>query len=432
MAAALTADRTLLLERLTEYGRNGTSSLLEDIGKRLQSVAKPCRIPLEIGSSVLYQCIRVFENNSISDPKRAAWHILAFMCDRQSNVFASELLSVVDTTDILKFVPKSVVSLSTGDSMESSGCLQFVACFGMSTERRQATVGETEGLIESVLHAIDKHFMPACEILKGRLLRTLIILVARSSTAVSERFVRNSGFRIVNHVFYCIYQFALILKSKGATTFSSDESGVLHGGLSALCAMFSSCVEIDPRTTDLPRTMYAYDPAGLIQTTSALHEFFTFSDDPQFIQATIVLIDQYLFYVEELHPESLEFVLLYRGKKRTPITYVGQPMLIHTVLLTRHPQFQHFAETVQDSVRTYSNKFPTVDEMMRELLSKTPAVVSASGPVPNVCALPGCLANSTGVSRMMRCGRCREVSYCGEEHQREHWKVHKRVCVPKK
>jgi len=236
MAATLTADRAFLLERLTDYGRNGTASLLEDIGKRLQSVAKPCRIPLEIWSSVLYQCIRVFENNSISDPKRAAWHILAFMCDRQSNVFASELLSVVDTTDILKFVPKSVVSLSTGDSMESSGCLQFVACFGMSTERRQATVGETEGLIESVLHAIDKHFMPACEILKGRLLRTLIILVARSSSAVSERFVRNGGFRIVNHVFSCIYQFALVLKSKGATTFSSDEAGVLHGGF-LLCVL---------------------------------------------------------------------------------------------------------------------------------------------------------------------------------------------------
>ncbi len=135
MTATLPSDRALLLERLAEYGRNGTSSLLEDIGKSLQGVAmvgKPCKIPLEIGSSVLHQCIRVFENNSISDPKRAAWHILAFMCDRHSNVFASELLSVVDTTDILKFAPKSVASMSTGESMEASGCLQFVACFGKS------------------------------------------------------------------------------------------------------------------------------------------------------------------------------------------------------------------------------------------------------------------------------------------------------------
>jgi hypothetical protein len=32
---------------------------------------------------------------------------------------------------------------------------------------------------------------------------------------------------------------------------------------------------------------------------------------------------------------------------------------------------------------------------------------------------------------MMRCARCKVVGYCGREHQKEDWKVHKRSCVSK-
>ena len=30
-----------------------------------------------------------------------------------------------------------------------------------------------------------------------------------------------------------------------------------------------------------------------------------------------------------------------------------------------------------------------------------------------------------------RCGRCRVVGYCGKEHQKADWEVHKKICVPK-
>ena len=361
--------------------------------------------------------------------KRAPWHILAFMCDRRFNVLASELLCVIETTDILKFAPQSVASLSTGDAMEANGCLQFVVRFGMSTTHRQATVGETEGLIESVLHALDTQFIHACEIAKSLLLHSLSVLVAKSSPAVCERFIRNGGFRIVNHVFVCIHQFGLLLQSKG-TTFGSVENGVFHGALSALHGMFTACLEVASTATRLPKTMFSYEPAALIQTTSALHEFCTLSDDPEFGQATIVLIEQFFLFVEGLHPESLEFVLLYRGKKLSPTTYSGKPMIIHAILIIRDSRFKHFAESVQDDVLEFSNRFPAVDKMIRDILSKEPAVVPASGPIPKVCALPGCVASSIGSKLMMQCSRCRTVYYCGVEHQREHWKAHKLVCKP--
>ena len=42
-----------------------------------------------------------------------------------------------------------------------------------------------------------------------------------------------------------------------------------------------------------------------------------------------------------------------------------------------------------------------------------------------ICAYPGCNIDGKGLfSKMMKCGRCRSVYYCGLEHQKEHWKVH--------
>lgn len=37
-----------------------------------------------------------------------------------------------------------------------------------------------------------------------------------------------------------------------------------------------------------------------------------------------------------------------------------------------------------------------------------------------------------GVGHARRCTNCRQASYCGKEHQIEHWKIHKEHCFPVK
>lgn len=41
-----------------------------------------------------------------------------------------------------------------------------------------------------------------------------------------------------------------------------------------------------------------------------------------------------------------------------------------------------------------------------------------------LCAYPGCVERSG----LLRCGGCRCAHYCGKDHQREHWKIHKAAC----
>lgn len=58
-------------------------------------------------------------------------------------------------------------------------------------------------------------------------------------------------------------------------------------------------------------------------------------------------------------------------------------------------------------------------------LSKDTGVSKDQGAMTEVrnCSLPGC--NEAGV---FRCMKCKKVSYCGQEHQKQHWKVHKKNC----
>ncbi|GMH54923.1 hypothetical protein TL16_g01782 [Triparma laevis f. inornata] len=48
---------------------------------------------------------------------------------------------------------------------------------------------------------------------------------------------------------------------------------------------------------------------------------------------------------------------------------------------------------------------------------------AAAKPAP-YCAFPGCKVPPTKT-----CSRCKETQYCSREHQKEHWRFHKKICV---
>ena len=81
-------------------------------------------------------------------------------------------------------------------------------------------------------------------------------------------------------------------------------------------------------------------------------------------------------------------------------------------------QRQHWKEHKQICGSTAAATTAILDEPLRELPSDRDDKV-------RVCALPGCGVNGEG---LLRCSRCRSVHYCGVEHQKQHWKVHKSIC----
>ncbi len=53
------------------------------------------------------------------------------------------------------------------------------------------------------------------------------------------------------------------------------------------------------------------------------------------------------------------------------------------------------------------------------------ATSSATSTTRRCCAAPGC-----ALAAPMKCSRCKQASYCGAAHQKEHWPVHKSTCKP--
>ena len=47
----------------------------------------------------------------------------------------------------------------------------------------------------------------------------------------------------------------------------------------------------------------------------------------------------------------------------------------------------------------------------------------------NVCQFDGCnKTTKDDGSKLARCGRCLLAPYCSYEHQKAHWKIHKKSC----
>jgi hypothetical protein len=69
-----------------------------------------------------------------------------------------------------------------------------------------------------------------------------------------------------------------------------------------------------------------------------------------------------------------------------------------------------------------SQALPELDqaEVIRRKLAE---LSQPSRPASDGCAVCG---NTTG--SLKQCSGCGKVRYCSQEHQKQHWKTHKRVC----
>jgi hypothetical protein len=62
-----------------------------------------------------------------------------------------------------------------------------------------------------------------------------------------------------------------------------------------------------------------------------------------------------------------------------------------------------------------------MDSIMGKLKEQFPDEICSETKAGKVCG------KSVAIKR---CARCKTVAYCGIEHQRKDWKIHKRFCVP--
>ena len=68
-----------------------------------------------------------------------------------------------------------------------------------------------------------------------------------------------------------------------------------------------------------------------------------------------------------------------------------------------------------------------IQDMMAQIMADGQGVGEDSRGPENAQEILPCRV--CGETKTMKCGRCKVVAYCGKEHQKADWKVHKKICA---
>ncbi|PVH90184.1 hypothetical protein DM02DRAFT_68156 [Periconia macrospinosa] len=68
-----------------------------------------------------------------------------------------------------------------------------------------------------------------------------------------------------------------------------------------------------------------------------------------------------------------------------------------------------------------------IQDMMAEVTAEVQEPEEYAGKLRDTVEVLPC--KDCGVTKTKKCARCKVVAYCGKEHQKADWKVHKRACA---
>jgi hypothetical protein len=95
--------------------------------------------------------------------------------------------------------------------------------------------------------------------------------------------------------------------------------------------------------------------------------------------------------------------------------------------IVHEPFVSVFANPVCNKSECEMRTRQEIQDMMAEIMAEGQvAEVGDRGPRNAQEILP---CRVCGETKTMKCARCKVVAYCGKEHQKADWKVHKRVCA---
>ena len=84
----------------------------------------------------------------------------------------------------------------------------------------------------------------------------------------------------------------------------------------------------------------------------------------------------------------------------------------------------------QDIIATITKRQPKLQQQQGDPPVKTETSSSSAVPLSTFRPNPKQCSVCFSTKDLLRCSRCKNEWYCGEEHQREHWATHRQVCQP--
>ena len=429
-----------LLSALAQYADSGTASLFDLINDLLEhhidSKQKSCKVPTLVGKRVAEHLIKVIADHADVDRTVRAWNALSFLCDRLCNNNCFEILVELQSSSAMSYAAGSIAA---GDQ-EAEFCYKFLSLFSRADGNRQILIGETEGLVEAHMALFRENFDKSYDQLRIAILNLTTNLLGRSKMSNNvniNKFVACGGLQIIYRSIQFIRQKVQAIQDTRSFTFV--EETIVHSCmmcLSSVCEAMSHISGVLGYEPTLSRELYEFGASQLSALMSTVHYFSTVSDELRIRDGSFILIICFCEYIRIVKRELLAATLLYAGEAGYATAADGErvPLVVQLIRIMGDPRLAHYKEKGCEQLALYTSLCPSIMMAFGEGLNYNhadePQVGSSVDAPTLVCAYPGCNLNYVNCGGgLKRCARCKAVAYCGKEHQKMHWKVHKQTCV---
>ena len=139
-------------------------------------------------------------------------------------------------------------------------------------------------------------------------------------------------------------------------------------------------------------------------------------------------------FVVAIRPIMLEHEDVCRAASNTKCQSCGSPTVkvLQTPMSWLHivdePFINVFVNPVCDKSECEIRTRQQIQDMIAEVTAEVQGAEELAGRLRNTVEILPCKVCGE-TEKAKRCARCKVVAYCGKEHQKADWKVHKRVCV---
>ena len=338
-----------------------------------------------------------------------------------NSCFNEFLLLLKNSPLITRFLHLITNKLNTSNpSRLSTSYLDFIREFVMDSYERQNIILSEEGqhtlqAVAKVLHNVSSSSPDS----KTNKSPESALLLAHLSTIYKENddqrgllwFLNIGGFTLISSFFMSA------INVKGRVDLSDGYF------CNSIVYIYDALQYLN--TTGLDRELYCIDRNSAYRMTICFYKIFT--EEPIHIQHQYW--KPWFLYMDYLQLYDLNSIAQSLLLYKPPGKDVNGCFALQLLHLSRNNHSKNsisieaeVLNTLGDWVERIPEVAALLDEPLRELPPDRDDKV-------RVCAYPGCNIDGKGLfCKMLKCGRCRSVYYCHEDHQKQHWKEHKQTC----
>jgi hypothetical protein len=412
-------ETSSFIEKWTKFSVSGSPDVLAQLCDGCTALIHSGSIlDDDIDVALLKECVsRLLEIISVQRPALDAWVCMCFLMDPSRYAGAKRVLAMLlgypnnFSGRMLKYI---ATVLSNGNfTQELTFAFAYVGLFLAGGPHHQNVVCKEPELWTAISRYIEGEFLVRAETHEF-VLKVLANLITWSGP-------RRGGADAYDYLWSALELGVLRMITVAVLHVVETQQPNIPAAYAALQTAINTMISIGPRfRPSLLTSTYTIHPSDISRLNQAVYQHARDPPQPDHLYF-FQFVGCYIRYLSQYYgSDAKERFLTYQY----PADLSAPPF----VVLLRTSACHHRASDLLALLRESAGNCSSVSELWN---SVPPPLSLIKMGKRRRCAYRGCKVDGEGLSgpEMLKCGKCKEVYYCGKEHQRLDWhNAHKLFC----